>query len=98
MNAIVRPDEEMLLKLIRSAIKQQNASYLRKIDQTIKMRGAEKILLDLLVEEYEQYHILLEKDNMNDLAAELVYRANRNGGRDNITVITLEITKEEIDE
>lgn len=66
MNAIVRPDEEMLLKLIRSAIKQQNASYLRKIDQTIKMRGAEKILLDLLVEEYEQYHILLEKDNMND--------------------------------
>lgn len=66
MNAIVRPDEEMLLKLIRSAIKQQNASYLRKIDQTIKMRGAEKILLGLLVEEYEQYHILLEKDNMND--------------------------------
>jgi protein phosphatase len=50
------------------------------------------------VSDEEIISVIKEKDNMNELAAELVYRANRNGGRDNITVITLEITKEEIDE
>ena len=50
------------------------------------------------VSDEEIISVIIEKDNMNELAAELVYRANRNGGRDNITVITLEITKEEIDE
>ena len=46
----------------------------------------------------EIVQLIKEKDNMNELAAELIARANRNGGRDNITIITLQITEEEIDE
>lgn len=50
------------------------------------------------VSDEEIIEIIKEKDNMNELAAELIARANRNGGRDNITIITLQITEEEIDE
>lgn len=50
------------------------------------------------VSDEEIIEVIREKENMNDLAAELIERANRNGGRDNITIITLKITKEEIDE
>ncbi|MBR6225068.1 MAG: Stp1/IreP family PP2C-type Ser/Thr phosphatase [Firmicutes bacterium] len=50
------------------------------------------------VSDEEIVEIIKEKDNMNELAAELIARANRNGGRDNITIITLQITEEEIDE
>ncbi len=38
------------------------------------------------------------KDNMSELARELVGRANQNGGRDNTTVICLKVTEEDIDE
>ncbi|MBR6956575.1 MAG: Stp1/IreP family PP2C-type Ser/Thr phosphatase [Firmicutes bacterium] len=50
------------------------------------------------VSDEEIVEIIKEKDNMNELAAELIARANRNGGRDNITIITLQRTEEEIDE
>ena len=36
--------------------------------------------------------------SMSDLAKELVARANRNGGRDNITIISLKVTEEDINE
>lgn len=50
------------------------------------------------VSDEEIIEVIREKDNMNELAAELIARANKNGGRDNITIITLQITEEEIDE
>ena len=50
------------------------------------------------VSDEEIVEVIREKDNMNELAAELISRANKNGGRDNITIITLQITEEEIDE
>ena len=42
--------------------------------------------------------VIMEKDNMSELAAELIKRANHNGGRDNITIISLKVTEEDIDE
>lgn len=50
------------------------------------------------VSDEEIIEVIKEKDNMNELAAELIARANSNGGRDNITIITLKITEEEFDE
>ncbi len=37
-------------------------------------------------------------ENMSDLSAELIDKANQRGGRDNITVISLKVTEDDIDE
>ena len=46
----------------------------------------------------EIMEIIEANDNMSELAGELIDRANLNGGRDNITIISLKITEEDIDE
>ena len=46
----------------------------------------------------EMIDVIKEKENMSDLARELILRANNNGGRDNITIISLKVTEEDIDE
>ena len=42
--------------------------------------------------------IINAKPNMSDLAKELITRANQNGGRDNITIISLKVMEEDINE
>ena len=46
----------------------------------------------------EIIEVLSSGASMTDVSAELINRANRNGGHDNITVISLKVTKEDIDE
>lgn len=46
----------------------------------------------------EMIEILSKDQSMSDDCAELINRANINGGRDNITVICLKVTEEDIDE
>lgn len=46
----------------------------------------------------EMIEILEDKKLMPDACAELINRANKNGGRDNITVICLKVTEEDIHE
>lgn len=46
----------------------------------------------------EIIEVLSTEESMSDASAELINRANRNGGRDNITVICLKVTQEDIDE
>ncbi len=42
---------------------------------------------------------LIEKnDNMSTLSGELVDKANENGGHDNVTVISLKVQEDDIDE
>ena len=42
---------------------------------------------------------ILEKDiSMSDVCAEMVDAANKNGGHDNITVISIKVTEEDVDE
>lgn len=48
------------------------------------------------VESAEMIEILEDKKSMSDACAEFVNRANKNGGRDNITVICLKVTEEDI--
>lgn len=43
-----------------------------------------------MIEVLEQYA------SMSEVCAELIQRANRNGGHDNITVISLKVTEEDI--
>lgn len=50
------------------------------------------------VEHEEMIEILGGNQSMSDICAELINRANINGGRDNITVICLRVTEEDIDE
>lgn len=50
------------------------------------------------VEHEEMIEILGGNRSMSDICAELINRANINGGRDNITVICLRVTEEDIDE
>ena len=50
------------------------------------------------VEKGEMIEVLNEQQSMSDVCAELINRANKNGGRDNITVICLKVTEEDIDE
>lgn len=50
------------------------------------------------VEKDEMIEILNKEQSMSDVCTELINRANKNGGRDNITVICLEVTEEDIDE
>ena len=42
--------------------------------------------------------VIQEKENMSDLSKELISRANENGGRDNITIISLKVMEEDINE
>ncbi len=46
----------------------------------------------------EMIEIIESQESMSDLAKELVVRANRNGGRDNITIISLKVTEEDMNE
>ncbi len=46
----------------------------------------------------EIIEVLSSGASMTDVSAELINRANSNGGHDNITVISLKVTKEDIDE
>lgn len=42
---------------------------------------------------------ILEKDiSMSDVCAEMVDAANKNGGHDNITIISIKVTEEDVDE
>ena len=50
------------------------------------------------VESAEMVEILNKRLSMSDTAYELIARANENGGHDNITVICLRVTEEDIDE
>ena len=44
------------------------------------------------VEDQEIIKVLSNKQSMSDVCSELIDRANKNGGRDNITVISLKVT------
>ena len=46
----------------------------------------------------EIIQVLRENRSMSDVCGELVRRANQNGGRDNITIISLKVTEEDIHE
>lgn len=46
----------------------------------------------------EIIEVLSSGASMTDVSAELINKANSNGGHDNITVISLKVTKEDIDE
>lgn len=50
------------------------------------------------VEDQEIIKVLSNKQPMTDVCGELIDRANKNGGRDNITVISLKVTEEDIHE
>ena len=50
------------------------------------------------VEDQEIIKVLSNKQPMTDVCSELIDRANKNGGRDNITVISLKVTEEDIHE
>ena len=50
------------------------------------------------VENGEMIEVLNKHQSMSDVCTELINRANKNGGRDNITVICLKVTEEDIDE
>ncbi len=50
------------------------------------------------VESKEIIEVIETQLSMSDLAKELVARANKNGGRDNITIISLKVTEEDINE
>ncbi len=50
------------------------------------------------VDEKELISRLSEKESMTHICNELVEAANRNGGSDNITMVVLKITEEDIDE
>ena len=50
------------------------------------------------VSEEEIVQVIQKQRSMSDTCSELVQRANENGGRDNITVITLRVTEEDIHE
>ena len=50
------------------------------------------------VENGEMIEVLTENESMSDVCSELINRANTNGGRDNITVISLKVTEDDIDE
>ena len=54
-------------------------------------------LYDELTSE-EIIEIIQRKENMSELAKELIARANEHGGRDNITIISLKVTEENINE
>ncbi len=54
-------------------------------------------LYDELTSE-EIIEIIQRKENMSELAKELIARANEHGGRDNITIISLKVTEEDINE
>ena len=44
----------------------------------------------------EMIEVLEQYASMSEVCAELIQRANRNGGHDNITVISLKVTEEDI--
>lgn len=46
----------------------------------------------------EIIQVLNENMSMSDVCNELIRRANKNGGRDNITIISLRVTEEDINE
>lgn len=46
----------------------------------------------------EMIHVLEQNLSMSDVCSELVQRANGNGGHDNITIISLKVTEEDINE
>lgn len=46
----------------------------------------------------EMIQVLNEEETMSDICSELINRANKNGGHDNITIISLKVTEEDIDE
>ena len=49
------------------------------------------------VPEDKMTELLLQDKSMNDIASDLVDTANKNGGADNITVITLKVTDQDLD-
>ena len=49
------------------------------------------------VPENKMTELLLQDKSMNDIASDLVDTANKNGGADNITVITLKVTDQDLD-
>lgn len=50
------------------------------------------------VEPQEMIEVLNKEESMSEACAELINRANRNGGADNITVICLKVTEEDVHE
>lgn len=48
------------------------------------------------VENPEIIQVLSKNQSMSDVCSELINRANMNGGRDNITIISLKVTEEDI--
>lgn len=50
------------------------------------------------VENQEIIQVLKENRSMSDVCTELIRRANQNGGNDNITIISLKVTEEDIHE
>ena len=50
------------------------------------------------VDEDEMKKIIEENPSMSDVCAAMISAANENGGHDNITVISLKVTEEDVDE
>lgn len=48
------------------------------------------------VSENEMIEVLSKRQSMSDVCQELILRANVNGGRDNITIVSLKVTEDDI--
>ena len=46
----------------------------------------------------EMVEMIEKKESMSDLVTDLIARANKNGGRDNITVVCIKVTEEDVNE
>lgn len=46
----------------------------------------------------EMAEMIEKKESMSDLVNDLIARANKNGGRDNITVVCIKVTEEDVNE
>ena len=69
----------------------------------VEVAEGDRILLctDGLYDEVDETEIIAalnEENNMSDVCRRLIDTANANGGHDNITIVSLKVTKEDIHE
>mgnify|MGYP004663785315 CR=1 FL=1 len=76
---------------------QMNAAQLReRYLKNLTLLSEHHALWNGLVGDREMIEVLEQNASMSEVCAELIQRANRNGGHDNITVISLKVTEEDI--